>query len=93
MGGKSKAFLSVGRKRILDRLCQTMGGLFEEILLVIFDVKAAAYLIAGESFFEQGRGGEESSEMVGEGTDCGVGGGVVGVEHSSEAFDSSSGVA
>lgn len=34
MGGKSKAFLSVGRERILDRLYQTMGGLFEELLLV-----------------------------------------------------------
>jgi len=34
MGGQSKAFLSVGGQRILDRLYQTMGELFEEILLV-----------------------------------------------------------
>jgi molybdopterin-guanine dinucleotide biosynthesis protein A len=34
MGGKSKAFLPVGRERILDRLYRTMGGLFEDILLV-----------------------------------------------------------
>ena len=34
MGGKSKAFLSVGHQRILDRLCQTLEGLFENLLLV-----------------------------------------------------------
>jgi molybdopterin-guanine dinucleotide biosynthesis protein A len=34
MGGQSKAFLSVGGTRILDRLHQTMDSLFEDILLV-----------------------------------------------------------
>lgn len=96
-GGLSGFYLVVGS----GEFCEHSSGageaeslcLFEEILLVIFDVKSAAYLIAGESFFEQGRGGKQFSEMVGEGADSGVGGGVVGVEHSSEAFDSASGVA
>jgi molybdopterin-guanine dinucleotide biosynthesis protein A len=34
MGGKDKAFLSVGNKTILDRLYNTLQGLFDEVLLV-----------------------------------------------------------
>jgi len=34
MGGKNKAFLSLGNERILDRLFRRFQGLFEEILLV-----------------------------------------------------------
>lgn len=34
MGGKSKALLSVGSQRILDRLYRTMAGVFSQILLV-----------------------------------------------------------
>jgi molybdenum cofactor guanylyltransferase len=34
MGGRNKAFLTVGGKTILDRLVGTLEGLFEEILLV-----------------------------------------------------------
>lgn len=34
MGGKSKAFLSVGGKQILDRLYRTMKGLFAEVMVV-----------------------------------------------------------
>ncbi len=34
MGGKNKAFLSVGNKTIMDRLYKTFQGLFDEVLLV-----------------------------------------------------------
>jgi molybdopterin-guanine dinucleotide biosynthesis protein A len=34
MGGRNKAFLSVGSQRILDRICNTLAGLFEKRLLV-----------------------------------------------------------
>jgi len=34
MGGKDKAFLSVGNKTIMDRLYNTLQGLFDEVLLV-----------------------------------------------------------
>ena len=34
MGGRNKAFLQVGGKTILQRLLETMGGLFEEVLIV-----------------------------------------------------------
>jgi len=37
MEGKNKAFLNVGGQMILDRLCSTLGGLFDEILLVTND--------------------------------------------------------
>lgn len=37
MGGKNKAFLSVGSQRILDRLYNTFRGLFDEVLLVTND--------------------------------------------------------
>ncbi len=37
MGGRDKAFLSVGNQRILDRLYNTFQGLFEEIVLVTND--------------------------------------------------------
>ena len=37
MGGKNKAFLSVGSQRILDRLYNTFLGLFDEVLLVTND--------------------------------------------------------
>lgn len=34
MGGRNKAFLKIGRRTILDRLCQTLQPFFQEILLV-----------------------------------------------------------
>jgi molybdopterin-guanine dinucleotide biosynthesis protein A len=37
MAGKNKAFLSLGGQTILDRLCNTFQGLFDEILLVTKD--------------------------------------------------------
>jgi len=37
MGGKNKAFLSIGSQRTLDRLYNTLKGLFDEILLVTND--------------------------------------------------------
>ncbi|NVM21786.1 MAG: molybdenum cofactor guanylyltransferase [Desulfobacterales bacterium] len=37
MGGRNKAFLSVGGRRILDRLYNTFHGLFEDVLLVTND--------------------------------------------------------
>ncbi len=37
MGGKNKAFMSVGGQRILDRLSKTFHGLFDEVLLVTKD--------------------------------------------------------
>ncbi|MGD9022637.1 MAG: molybdenum cofactor guanylyltransferase [Deltaproteobacteria bacterium] len=37
MGGKNKAFLSVGGQAILDRLCHALEGLFHEVLLVSND--------------------------------------------------------
>lgn len=37
MGGKNKAFLSVGNHTIIDRLYNTLQGLFDEVLLVTND--------------------------------------------------------
>ena len=37
MGGKNKALLSLGGQTILDRLCNTFQGLFDEVLLVTKD--------------------------------------------------------
>ncbi|MES0363039.1 MAG: molybdenum cofactor guanylyltransferase [Desulfobacteria bacterium] len=37
MAGKNKAFLSLGGQTILDRLCNTFQGLFDEVLLVTKD--------------------------------------------------------
>lgn len=37
MGGENKALLSVGGEKILDRLCTTLGAVFDEVLLVTND--------------------------------------------------------